>query len=323
MVAGRPAVSSADGPRPLDLAAARALFADAERDEQAGRWAGALEKVRRASSVKMTPGLRFHIALCQERLGHLVAALDDYAAAEAAARAEGNREVLDLVTEPEASLKVRTPTITVHLPAQLAGGQGAAEVVLDGATIASSAVGRAVRVDPGSHMVQARAPGQIPYAMSLSVVERQTATIDVHFLPLQGAEPPPPVPSAPKGLAAMDHAHPASAAVPSQRQAPDRSWATVATVAAPVLVAGGVVAFALAGSDQSYWQAQCARQGSGCGTPTPVRAWDAVALGAWIAGAASGVAAVVLWTRPEEAHGVEAHAELRVAPAGLSLSGTF
>ncbi len=57
-------------------------------------------KIRRAGAVKLTPGLRFHIALCEERLGQLVAALDGYAAAQVAARAEDNHEVLDLVAEP-------------------------------------------------------------------------------------------------------------------------------------------------------------------------------------------------------------------------------
>ena len=78
------ALSARADPTPGELAAARELFARAEKDEDAGRWAEALDKVRRASSVKMTAGLRFHIALCEEKLGQLVAALADYTAAEEA-----------------------------------------------------------------------------------------------------------------------------------------------------------------------------------------------------------------------------------------------
>jgi hypothetical protein len=69
-----PTTSRAAEPTKTELAAARDLFARAERDEDGGRWGDALDKLRRASSVKMTPGIRFHIALCEENLGQLVAA---------------------------------------------------------------------------------------------------------------------------------------------------------------------------------------------------------------------------------------------------------
>jgi hypothetical protein len=58
--------------------AARRLFADAEKDEDASRWADALEKLRRVAQVKLTAGIHYHIALCEEHLGQLATALDQY-----------------------------------------------------------------------------------------------------------------------------------------------------------------------------------------------------------------------------------------------------
>ncbi len=282
------------GPATTDLAAARALFAQAEEDERAGRWADALEKLRRASTVKMTPGLRFHIALCEEKTGHLVAALEDYSAAQAAARLADNREVLGLVGEPLLALKVRVPTLTITLPAAFTGRDARAEVRLDGAVVSAASIGVPVPVDVGSHTIQAVAPGQAPYTATVTVVERQGSSVEVRFVPLAAFAQP--------AVATVGGAR-SSVATPAEHPEPHRSrtLAIAATAGAVVLVAGGVGAFAAAGSDQSYWQGQCQGKGPGCGNPTPVRAWDAVALGAWVAGAGAGVLAVVLWSAPDGA----------------------
>ncbi len=77
------------------------------------------------------------------------------------------------------------------------------------------------------------------------------------------------------------------------------------------------------GAMQSHWQGICRDQGPGCGNATGVRIWDAVALCAWIAGAGSGVAAVVLWARPNDRGNEAPHAELRAGPGAVSLAGTF
>ena len=321
-----PSIASAD-PTPTDLADARALFAEAVADEQAGRWSEAALKLRRASAVKMTPGLRFHLALCDERLGHLVAAKNGYAAAQMAARAANNREVLDLVADPLEQLRVRIPTVTVNLPARHTHGPSAAVVRVDGATLDSAAVGAPVQVDVGSHTIQATAPGQTPYAITFTVVERQAATIDIQFLPLSsggtGDATQSVVPIAPAvpvvALLPVAPAAPASTALPREARHPDRTLAVVTTVGAVVLVAGGVGAFAAAGSDQSSYEAECRGRGPSCGNATAVRALDATALTAWIAGAGAGVAAVVLWTRAPDG----SHAELRGGPGSISLTGTF
>src|SRR5271156_1025964 len=132
-LASAPIAAIAVEPSKTELAAARDLFSRAERDEDAGRWTDALDKLRRAGTVKMTPGIRFHIALCEEKLGQLVAALADYAAADAAARSEGNKDVLDAIGDPLAALRARVPTITITLAADARG----MEVTLDGLPLAS------------------------------------------------------------------------------------------------------------------------------------------------------------------------------------------
>jgi hypothetical protein len=296
-------VSSVQAAEPTkgELTAARALFAEGEADEDAGRWSAALSKIRRASSVKMTPGIRFHIALCEEKLGQLVPALDDYTAAQAAAQRENNREVLEQVTEPLAALRARVPTMTLNMPPNLVGAAGL-EVIVDGAPFPSGLWGTPVPIEIGSHTVQARAPGRVPFAAPGAV----PAVAPVIVAPPQSP-----------GLSPAEDATPP--------HPPSRGPAIAATVSAAILVGAGVGAFTIAGSDQASAQATCLTKTSElqCGGRSAVQTWDAVALTAWIVAGAAGTAAIVLWTHPGIFGSAGGHAELGFGPGSLSLRGTF
>ena len=306
---------------PVDINAARALFGAAEADEQAQRWPEALEKLRRAATARMTPGIRFHIALCEEKMGKIAAALADYGAAQAAARETNNREVLGLVSEPLLALKLRVPTVTVRLPAGLHVGSGAVEIRLDGAPLAASSVGTPLPVEVGAHTVQATGPAQRPFAMSFVLREQQAESLLIPF------DPPPGPPDASPTVAPLVPGAPseAPAGAPSSAGRRARPLAFIATAGAVVLVAGGLGAYAAAGSDQSSYQTTCSKPGSGlgCGNATVVRTWDAVALGAWIAAAGTAGAAVVLWTRPGATSTDGGRALLQPGPGSVWVTGRF
>ena len=61
-----------------ELKKARAQFQQATELEQAKNWTAALQAFREVGQVRMTPQVRFHIAVCEEKLGRLVAALGGY-----------------------------------------------------------------------------------------------------------------------------------------------------------------------------------------------------------------------------------------------------
>ena len=56
---------------------AREQFAQALSLQTAGDWAGALTLLKEVAAIKPTPQVRFNIALCEEKLGRLVAALGE------------------------------------------------------------------------------------------------------------------------------------------------------------------------------------------------------------------------------------------------------
>src|SRR5688572_15513005 len=73
-----------------ELVRARAQFQQAIELEQAGNYAAAVQAFREVGQVRMTPQVRFHIAVCEEKLGRWVAALGSFELALQAAENVGS-----------------------------------------------------------------------------------------------------------------------------------------------------------------------------------------------------------------------------------------
>jgi hypothetical protein len=168
----RPAIAAE--PTSAEIAAARQLFADARAAEEAEDWTSAASKIRQAISIKETPGLRFHLAYCEEHLGMLVEALVDYERAEDAARSK-NDDVEKKVGPRKEALRKRTPTITVLLAADM----NDAALAIDGHAVASTLIGKPIPQNPGKHHVVASAPGRRPYSADLALAEADSIVVTV------------------------------------------------------------------------------------------------------------------------------------------------
>jgi hypothetical protein len=293
------------GPTPSEVQAARELFKKAEADEDAGNWSEALDKVKRAMSVKPTPGLRFHVALCEEKLGQLVAALADYTAADQMAREQNNKDVIDAVAEPLKTLRIRVPTLTIEVPA----AEGA-QVELDGKPIAQGLYGVAMPVEPGTHKVTARATGKRLFSTQVTLHEREADSATVKWVDV------PPVPA----LANDGHETPEK---PLETKAgPVKVGAIVATAASAVLLGVGIGAYVAADGAHSDLAAQCPLLTNCDDLRNQVRTWDWVALGSWIGAAGVAIVAVVLWAKPSAPQS-SSSARIEIRPGGLTLMGSF
>jgi PEGA domain len=175
-----------------ELKRARALFQQATELEQAKNWTAALQGFREVGQVRMTPQVRFHIAVCEEGLGRLVAALGGYELALADADKVGP----DFKAEVEANvtkLRARIPKLVIERGA----GANAAAIELDGVAVGDSSVGVEVPLDPGPHAVTAKAPNRKPFEANVTLTEQQTARLEVvleelppELLRPSGAPPP-------------------------------------------------------------------------------------------------------------------------------------
>jgi hypothetical protein len=170
-----PAAARADVPVDAAVKRAREQFGQALTLQTAGDWSGALALLKEVAAVKPTPQVRFNIALCEERIGRLVAALGDYELAGSdaqAAKAEQVRQEVELRLE---SLRARVPRIVV----QRGVGADAASISLDGVALGDSVLDLPLPADPGPHVVAASAAGFLPFKQSFRIAEQQTATVQV------------------------------------------------------------------------------------------------------------------------------------------------
>ncbi|WP_394847449.1 hypothetical protein LZC95_08285 [Pendulispora brunnea] len=171
------AFAQATSPSRTDLKLARDLFAKVEADEAAGRWDAALEKLARIAGIKVTAGILFHTALCEERLGRLVAAQEDYKEAQTKAREDGNASVAATAREHLDALGPRVPSLTIAVEPISDG----VEVYLDGNLIPLRAGSSVLQVDPGPREVRVQAPGMKKFTTTRIVGEGERATIKVQL----------------------------------------------------------------------------------------------------------------------------------------------
>ncbi len=313
----RPAWGETDAEQ---LKKARAQFQQATEMEQAGNYSAALQVFREVGQVKMTPQVRFHIALCEEKLGKLVAALGGYELALADAEAVGpafKQEVETTVT----ALRARIPKIVI----QRGPGAEAAEIDLDGVTLGASSIGVESPIDPGPHTITATARGFKDFETTVTFAEQETKEVKVELeaLPVDDRE--------------------------SQGRGGEKGPVSAETGRKPGWLpwtVGGVGVAALVVATAFYMQAQSNfRDVTGfCGSQNPCpmsreiakeykdgKTYNSVAIGSVIAGGALIATAVVLYFLPTKKAPAKKPkaATLYLDPsapasqAGLSLVGRF
>ena len=304
-------------PSPSEKQAARDLFAQASKDEERQDWAGALEKLKRVATITMTPGVRTHIAACEEKLGQLVLALADYAAAEALAKQQNNAEVLAAIADPMAKLKARVPTITINAPADAA-------VMLDERRLASGVLGMPMPIDPGTHRVDAKSVGKPPYGATIRIKEKEALTLEVKF-ETPPTEPPKTDPVAPPPKADPP---PTQTSPPPDIAPAKKSGSLVRSTVAPGIVTAsgavgllalGIGAFVAADSAQGDLKTACDTSPMCDDKKAPVHAWDTVALLSWIG--AAGLAGVSVYFFATS--GKSKEARFVISPTGAALRGSF
>jgi hypothetical protein len=176
-----------------ELKKARAQFQQATELERAGNWTAALQAFREVGQVRMTPQVRFHIAVCEENLGRLVAALGGYELALADADKVGP-DFAGEVEEKVTKLRARIPKLVI----ERGDGAAAAAIELDGVAVGDSSIGVEVPLDPGPHAVTAKAPNRKPFESTVTLKEEETTHLELKLeaipqeLPSTNASLPPP-----------------------------------------------------------------------------------------------------------------------------------
>lgn len=155
--------SSADAQ--TDSAAARALFSEGRKLMEAQRFEEACPKFEESLRLDHGMGTQFNLAHCWEQLGRTASAWALFLDVAAAARAAGQ-------SERESAARARADALESKLTRlRIAVTEPSPElkVTRDGKDVGSAAWGTAMPVDPGTHLVEASAPGKTPWSQEVKV----------------------------------------------------------------------------------------------------------------------------------------------------------
>ena len=323
---------AASEPTPSELGVARRLFDEGRAAEDAAHWHEAADRFRRATTIKDTPGMRFHLARCEEEQGAFVEALVEYDRAreliDSGVRAP---DVEKLLGESRERVRAKVALLTVRLPSDVKN----VSVELDGNALSASVLGVPMPINPGKHRVSAVAVGRTPFRLELTlgIGEVQQLPID---LPVATTVPP----------AVVAAPQPRPAAPAADTSVPTRTIVLVgeASLFAAALGTGIVFSVARSSADDRYQKANqtvldsvggsddagraCSMPRPGCSELDGARRDRADATPFAVGGfAAAGVSAVAFgltyWLWPRSGAPVELRAAAAPGRTALAISGRF
>jgi hypothetical protein len=195
--AGAPAAAPKDAAAPRDPAVverADAAFEEGRELFDQGRFKEACEKFELSMQLDPSPGTLLNLGNCYEPQGDLVHALAlfEQAFADAQRSTDPRRKELwtDAARERIANLSRRVPQLSVR------GAPPDAEVAIDGTGQRPSG---ALRINPGRHRIEVRAPGKRPFTREFDIASGQRLAINVPALEAETgpAAAPTPAPAEP------------------------------------------------------------------------------------------------------------------------------
>lgn len=117
-----------------------------------------------------------NLASCEEKTGRWAAALGHWADARGRAQSESATLIEEEATKRARDLEKKIPRLTIVLGS---GAPNGTEVARDGVVLGAVSLGVAMPVDPGSHVVVARAPGRAEGSKTVALAEGESARVEV------------------------------------------------------------------------------------------------------------------------------------------------
>jgi hypothetical protein len=177
-------------PTAADKANADGLFTEALQLLEAGRATEACPKLEESQRLDATIGTALNLGDCYERVGRTASAYVAFGDAATLARRSGDTARAEEANRRADVLQPKLVRLAVNVP-ESSRLQGLA-IVRDGQPVAPTLWGTPIPVDPGEHVVEAKAPERVPWKTTLKLdVPGTTGHVAV---PLLGEiqHPPPP-----------------------------------------------------------------------------------------------------------------------------------
>lgn len=162
------APTSALGQTAQDAAAAESLFREAKALIAEGKFDEACPKFE--ASQRLDPGLGtlLNLADCNDKAGKTASAWAQFLDAATLARRTGATERADVASQRAQALERRLVRLRILVPAEVR--TDGLEVKRDGIAIDAATWGGATPVDPGTHLVSAKATGKKEWSRAIEVM---------------------------------------------------------------------------------------------------------------------------------------------------------
>lgn len=177
------------GQSPTDKATATALFDEGKKLVKAGKFAEACSKFELSQKLDPGVGTLGSLANCYENAGRTASAWQAWreTAAEAAAKGQKDRETYARSKAAALEPKLSKLTIVVPSTSEVSG----LEVRRDGVMVIRELWGSPTPVDPGTHTIEARAPGKKTFTTTVNVTgEGAAASVTIGPLEAETSETP-------------------------------------------------------------------------------------------------------------------------------------
>jgi hypothetical protein len=171
--------------RAADTAAAEALFRQGRELLAQENYVEACPKLEESHRLDPATGTLLAVAMCHEGLGRTASAWSEFLQVVSLSRHDGRSDRADAAQQRADALEPRLSYLTVKLSPEAAATAGVS-VARGGVAIGSGALGIAVPVDPGAHVIEASAPGMKTWSGKVIISsDGQRETVEVP--PLESA----------------------------------------------------------------------------------------------------------------------------------------
>jgi hypothetical protein len=217
---------------PADQALAQTLFDRGRELMAAKKYVEACEKFAESERLEPSVGTELNLGLCYESQGKTASAWAAYRAAGARARRDGRRDREQAARDRATALEPKLSRVSMTLApgADLPG----IDVRLDGTLLGRATWDVAAPIDPGSHVIEVRAPGYRNWTSRFDVAATAAHQITIPMLvvdPVPASSNAPTatskalLPSAPTGTpAAASPAPPLASTASAPPSAGARTW---------------------------------------------------------------------------------------------------
>jgi tetratricopeptide (TPR) repeat protein len=303
------------------VALAEALYQQGRLLVAEGKYDEACPKFAESHRLEPATGTLLNLAACHEAQGKLATAWIQFSDAFVASRRDRRDDRMKFAQEHMAALEPKLSRLTLVVAPE--ADEPGLELTLDGAVVGPAVRGVATLIDPGRHVVEAKAPGKKDWREEVEIgASAGNRTVKVPKLEPLAASPAPFAP-APQALAPL----PAPAPPRDEVERPIPTSVYVAGgVTLALGVASGVTGAVYLDRKASYDRARLNDPDAARSDHDSVETIGIVNLGLWIATAAgAGATGYFYFSRPERA----ASRTARVVPwltregGGLTTSGEF